>query len=935
MAIENEIVRFIAEIDLDPQDAAKFQAELQKCEGVASGLRKEISDVGNQMAKMRAEGKETSEEYKKLADLQKNLTKNLKSTTKEMESYTSALGINKMSMNQLKSHASQLRKALNSMSKEANPQLWNKYNKELLQTEKRMEEVTAGAKGIKEPLLSWNKFKENAKTFPAIMGYASIAINGVVSILKQMTNQSQVWGDKWAMAQTKFRAGWNQLIANIGQGTDVIKASVAEAIEAAEKAQLLTDELFERQNSLGIQEKKMQIEINDLQAVVRDASKPEEERLAAVEAILTKEDELATMRRDVAAQELEAALTLLSARTKLSEEQLQTIIDDYNLNLENIRAAQEYNSLLKERADTQSAIKSLNFINASQEFPSSAITDSIDQAQGRLKEINAAIAGMTDDNIKNIASMLRQYDLGNDDLVQSYVTAREKMLAADEEYTRNAATLATRRGRLVNTMENENKKAAETAYKTAIEKLEKLNTIELTKITEQLANREITQAEFNTKAYALELQLLESKKALNIQYGKDVSAIDLQIAQKKLELTKIVDEATKRSQEESLKLVKKMNDEMDRMLEESIRETMEIIDREIEGETNQTITEDMNHMDELLTKAKSNPLTKTARHAENDNNFAKEMTDLQEMYDMKFIAEEEFQARKATLIQEHSRQNMAIELEGAMAATEMAMGGIEQISQLVTAVQEAEYANLDAKKAEELKAAGDNAEKRQEIEQKYEEEKLKIQKKYADIDMGINIAKAVAAGALAIMQGFAQLGPIAGAVQAVVVAGITAAQIATIVAQRNAIQNDSVSSTSLNTSAGQPEQRVLTGYSEGGYTGDGGRYDVAGVVHRGEYVVPQPELRDPAVAAMVASIENRRLRRTSANAMPGFADGGYTSGGNSDDKITRALAEIIALLQNRNDEPIPAYVALSDITAAQEVLNLFKSSTSLKKKKKQ
>jgi lambda family phage tail tape measure protein len=32
---------------------------------------------------------------------------------------------------------------------------------------------------------------------------------------------------------------------------------------------------------------------------------------------------------------------------------------------------------------------------------------------------------------------------------------------------------------------------------------------------------------------------------------------------------------------------------------------------------------------------------------------------------------------------------------------------------------------------------------------------------------------------------------------------------------------------------------AMLGFAAGGYTGDGGQYDVAGVVHRGEYVFPQ------------------------------------------------------------------------------------------------
>lgn len=31
---------------------------------------------------------------------------------------------------------------------------------------------------------------------------------------------------------------------------------------------------------------------------------------------------------------------------------------------------------------------------------------------------------------------------------------------------------------------------------------------------------------------------------------------------------------------------------------------------------------------------------------------------------------------------------------------------------------------------------------------------------------------------------------------------------------------------------------MSNGFADGGYTGDGGKYDVAGVVHRGEYVLP-------------------------------------------------------------------------------------------------
>lgn len=70
--------------------------------------------------------------------------------------------------------------------------------------------------------------------------------------------------------------------------------------------------------------------------------------------------------------------------------------------------------------------------------------------------------------------------------------------------------------------------------------------------------------------------------------------------------------------------------------------------------------------------------------------------------------------------------------------------------------------------------------------------------------------------------------------------------------------------------------------TDGGYTGPGGRYEVAGVFsngvqfHRGEYVVAQPEMRVPAVASMVRAIHAIKSQRSPSNPLPpGLADGGY------------------------------------------------------------
>ncbi len=55
-------------------------------------------------------------------------------------------------------------------------------------------------------------------------------------------------------------------------------------------------------------------------------------------------------------------------------------------------------------------------------------------------------------------------------------------------------------------------------------------------------------------------------------------------------------------------------------------------------------------------------------------------------------------------------------------------------------------------------------------------------------------------------------------------------------------------------------------YKKGGYTGDGDANQPAGIVHSGEYVVPQYVMRNPRALPMVQTLEGMRMR--------GYAQGG-------------------------------------------------------------
>lgn len=61
------------------------------------------------------------------------------------------------------------------------------------------------------------------------------------------------------------------------------------------------------------------------------------------------------------------------------------------------------------------------------------------------------------------------------------------------------------------------------------------------------------------------------------------------------------------------------------------------------------------------------------------------------------------------------------------------------------------------------------------------------------------------------------------------------------------------------------------GFAEGGFTGRGGKYEPAGIVHRGEYVVPQNVNYSPKAQPHIQALEKMRT---------GYADGGFVTNSN-------------------------------------------------------
>lgn len=409
-------------------------------------------------------------------------------------------------------------------------------------------------------------------------------------------------------------------------------------------------------------------------------------------------------------------------------------------------------------------------------------------------------------------------------------------------------------------------------------------------LKQSLMNREITQTEYNAQMNLLVMRGLQQRIELAKKYGQDE--------------TKYVSQLL----DEEIKLV---GDGMEDLREMTGKAAMpDIVDQKAYTQFWDAIYK---KRDEIVASLQDKSLK---------DEYDNEMMWLNKLHQEKLLSEEEFENAKLNLkkrfAEDYIQQFNAIS---------------EKASNFVKAIQDAELANAEANYQAQLTAAGDNAEQREAVEAAYEQRKLDIQKKYADADMVINIAKTIGAGALAVMQAFAQLGPVAGAVAAALIGVTTVAEVATIIAQRNAIKNTSVSS-SGSVSAPKTGQRKMTGYAEGGYTE--GHTTLTTVGEKGvEYVIPHWMVqRNPVMVANLERYRKAGSHGRSGTVQHGFADGGYTTPSQSQpagvapvsqDVDWQAMREFNAVMRYCAEHGL--FVKYGDILIAKDKMNNFKNQT--------
>ena len=280
------------------------------------------------------------------------------------------------------------------------------------------------------------------------------------------------------------------------------------------------------------------------------------------------------------------------------------------------------------------------------------------------------------------------------------------------------------------------------------------------------------------------------------------------------------------------------------------------------------------------------------------------------------------------------------------------------------ALQDAEVANVDAKYDAEIEAAKNAGKDTSDLEKKKAEEKLKIQKKYADVNFAIKASQIIADTAVSIMKAYGELGPIAGSIAAALMGITGVAQLAAANAERQKVKKMTLNGTGA--SSAQSGTRIATGLESGGSIDiereqDGKHFHAAydpdrrGYVDRPtvivgegpygrsrEWVASNAAVENPTVAPLIDIIDRAQragtirtldMNKWLVQQAQGRASGGFIGttppptrraqvDGHRNDKLIARLVDAIDRLTN---EGIPAYVGIDELDAKQKIRNQYRN----------
>ena len=286
--------------------------------------------------------------------------------------------------------------------------------------------------------------------FLAVAAVIAAGVKAIKGYFNTLRDNIQEFGDYFKFETAGMKAAYQELVNTMytGQGWNQLIANMKEAYANGKKFAAMLDEIFERNNSLRIQEAEYSEEIEKNRIAARNTALSHEERLAAAEAAIKKEAELAEMRKDIAKQELEANKGILQQKTQMTDADIEYFVNNYNQNRNAIKQAQEF---LKQEAELTGKIASETQVR------------NYKKREEYEKQLENLRAGLSAEAVA-ILEVTKKYNLSNDELVGKYVDSYVKFQTVEADFQKaNSRTLLTRERMLNEVAGNESKTVNKTS----------------------------------------------------------------------------------------------------------------------------------------------------------------------------------------------------------------------------------------------------------------------------------------------------------------------------------------------------------------------------------------------------------------------------------------------------------------------------------------
>lgn len=405
----------------------------------------------------------------------------------------------------------------------------------------------------------------------------------------------------------------------------------------------------------------------------------------------------------------------------------------------------------------------------------------------------------------------------------------------------------------------------------ALELLEKQHQEKMSKIERPKVTREIKSLDDNQ---AREAQILSQKRAKGLmserQYQHQLMLIQIAYAQKKLQLDGL-------TEDQSLQIKKDIEDKLRKLNEEN----SEIQDR--------------------LTKKKKLENLSEARDAE--------LAFLDQTFDENLQNTEVYEQARLAIIQKYALLEEEANLAKQQRMIEVAQFGLDSLQQLLSSyssyiqsANEAETAAINRKYEAQIKAAGNNSKRVKKLEEQRDKELKEVNRANEERSFKVQIAQALASTAQSAINAYSSTAaiPIVGPALAPIAAGVaTAAGMINVAAIK------------------KQHEAAMANYWDGGFTPKGNKYDIAGYVHKGEFVATQETLANPAARSAVNIIDIAQRNNTVSS----LKASDFATAMEYKERIALAPAQrLVSDIQTTSDNSDYLIAVLNEVLAVQQAL---------------